>query len=143
MSPSGTVGAEAADRRATFGPNAFPAAVSAWTVLRRQLGSTVLLLLAAIVSAFLGDVTQSVIIRIILVIGVGPRFVSSTGPNALPKRCVRRVQHSAVVRRDGAFVQVDVVDLTQRRHRLTLRDGGARRCPGSSTCRAWNATKVC
>ena len=113
-SPSGLSSAEAADRRATFGPNAFPAhTVSAWTVLRRQLGNAVLLLLAAtaIVSAFLGDVTQSVIIGIILVISVGLGFVNEYRAERATQALHSRVQHSAVVRRDGAFVKVDVVDL--------------------------------
>ena len=113
-SPQGLSTAEAASRREAYGPNAFPAhRVSAWKILERQLGNAVLLLLAgtAIVSAFLGDTTQSIIIGIILVISVGLGFINEYRAERATQALHSRVQHSAVARRDGRYVKLDVTDL--------------------------------
>ena len=113
-SAEGLSAAEAAARRTRFGPNALPThTVSAWAVLKRQLGNAVLLLLAgtAILSAFLGDVTQSIIIGIILVISVGLGFINEYRAERATQALHSRVQHSAVARRDGQYVKLDVTDL--------------------------------
>ncbi|MFN8227479.1 MAG: magnesium-translocating P-type ATPase [Mycobacterium sp.] len=113
-SPQGLSTAEAASRREAYGPNAFPThRVSAWKILERQLSNAVLLLLAgtAIVSAFLGDTTQSIIIGIILVISVGLGFINEYRAERATQALHSRVQHSAVARRDGQYVKLDVTDL--------------------------------
>ena len=75
----GLTSAEAAARLARFGPNSLRThRVSAWAVLRRQLNNAVLILLAvtAVVSFFLGDATQAIIIGIILVVSIGLGFLN-------------------------------------------------------------------
>ena len=85
--------------------------VSAFAVLKRQLNNAVLGLLAAtaVVSFFLGDSTQAVIIAIILLASIGLGFANeyrAERATALHSR----VRHTAVARRDGV-VTVDVNEL--------------------------------
>lgn len=111
---AGLSSAEAAARLARFGPNSVRThRLSAWAVLRRQLNNAVLALLAvtAAVSFFLGDSTQSIIIGIILLISVGLGFVNEYRAEQASAALHSRVRHTAVVRRDGHTVKVDVNDL--------------------------------
>ena len=76
-SPDGLSSAEAAARLSQYGPNAVRTHhVNALAVLGRQLNNAVLILLAAtaVVSFFLGDSTQAVIIGVILAVSVGLGF---------------------------------------------------------------------
>ena len=78
-SAQGLCGADAAARLARYGPNALRThRVSAIAVLGRQLRNAVLVLLAAtaVVSFFLGDSTQAIIIGVILVASIGLGFVN-------------------------------------------------------------------
>ena len=104
----------AAAQLARYGPNAVRThRVSALAVLGRQLRSAVLALLAgtAVVSYFLGDTTQAVIIGIILAASIGLGFVNEYRAERATAALHSRVHHNAVVRRDGRFVKVDVTAL--------------------------------
>ncbi len=113
-SESGLSSAEAAARLSRFGPNSLRThRVSAWAVLRRQLNNAVLALLAltAVVSFFLGDSTQAIIIGIILAASVGLGFVNEYRAEQATAALHARVRHNAVVRRDGRTAKVDVNQL--------------------------------
>jgi Mg2+-importing ATPase len=110
----GLTSAEAAARLARFGPNSLRThRVSAWAVLRRQLGNAVLILLAvtAAVSFYLGDQTQAEIIGVILAVSVGLGFVNEYRAERASAALHSQVRHSALVRRDGRFVKLDVNEL--------------------------------
>ena len=79
-------------------------------MLGRQLRSAVLGLLAAtaVVSFFLGDRTQAIIIGVILVASIGLGFVNEYRAERASAALHSGVHHAAVVRRDGRFVRVDV-----------------------------------
>jgi Mg2+-importing ATPase len=107
----GLSGVEAAARLARFGPNSLRThRVSAWEVLRRQLNNAVLALLAvtAVLSFFLGDGTQATIIGVILAVSVGLGFVNEYRAERATAALHSRVRHTAMVRRDGRTVKVDV-----------------------------------
>ena len=113
-SETGLSAVEAAARLSRFGPNSLRThRVSAWAVLRRQLNNAVLALLAvtAVVSYFLGDNTQALIIVIILAISVGLGFVNEYRAERASAALHSRVRHNAVVRRDGRSERVDVNQL--------------------------------
>jgi P-type Mg2+ transporter len=113
-SPAGLSSAAAADRLLRYGPNVVRTHhVNAFAVLGRQLRNAVLMLLAgtAVVSAFLGDSMQAVIIGVILLISVGLSFVNEYRAERAAARLHAGVHHNAVVRRDGTFVTVDVTQL--------------------------------
>ncbi len=82
-------------------------------VLRRQLNNAVLGLLAltAAVSFFLGDRTQALIIGVILAISVGLGFLNEYRAERATAALHSRVRHTALVRRDGHTVKVDVNQL--------------------------------
>ena len=82
-------------------------------MLRRQLNNAVLMLLAvtAVVSFFLGDSTQAVIIGIILVVSIGLGFLNEYRAERASAALHSRVRHTALVRRDGHYVKLDVNDL--------------------------------
>ena len=111
---AGLTAAEAATRLARHGPNSLRThRVSAWAVLRRQLSNAVLALLAvtAVVSYFLGDSTQAVIIGIILVVSVGLGFLNEYRAERAAAALHSQVRHNALVRRDGRYVRIDVNEL--------------------------------
>lgn len=113
-SPLGLTGPEAARRLERHGPNAIRThRVSAAAVLWRQLHSAVLLLLAgtAVVSFFLGDSTQAVIIAIILVASIGLGFFNEYRSERAAAALHSSMRHTARARRDGNFAQVDVATL--------------------------------
>ncbi|MCV7229586.1 magnesium-translocating P-type ATPase [Mycolicibacterium komossense] len=114
VTASGLSSAEATARLATHGPNAVRThRVSAWAVLGRQLRSALLLLLAvtAVVSFFLGDSTQAVIIGLILVASVGLGFANEYRAERTAAQLHSSLRHTAVARRDGQFADVDVATL--------------------------------
>ena len=110
-SAQGLCGADAAARLARYGPNALRThRVSAIAVLGRQLRNAVLILLAAtaVVSFFLGDSTQAIIIGVILVASIGLGFVNEYRAERASAALHSSVHHTAVVRRDEQFRRVDV-----------------------------------
>ena len=118
--------------------------VSAWAVLRRQLNNAVLALLAltAVVSVFLGDRTQALIIGIILVVSVGLGFVNEYRAEQASAALHSRVRHNAVVRRDGRNCKIDVNQLVPGD---VIELTSANWCPPTSGCSAsthWNATRA-
>src|SRR6516165_1184597 len=113
-SAAGLSSAEASARLARYGPNAVRTHhVNALAVLGRQLRSAVLILLAgtAIVSYFLGDSIQAVIIGVILAASIGLGFVNEYRAEHAAAELHGRVHHNALVRRDSKFVTVNVTDL--------------------------------
>jgi Mg2+-importing ATPase len=113
-SPDGISSAQAAAHLVRYGPNALRThRVRAIAVLGRQLRSAVLGLLAvtAVVSFFLGDNKQAIIIGVILAASIGLGFVNEYRAERATAALHSRVHHSAVVRRDGHFIKVDVTDL--------------------------------
>ncbi|WP_081495072.1 magnesium-translocating P-type ATPase [Mycolicibacterium chubuense] len=110
-SPTGLSSAEAAARLQRVGPNAVRTHhVKAVAVLGRQLRNAVLILLAgtAIVSYFLGDSMQAVIIGIILAVSIGLGFVNEYRAEKAAAALHSRMRHTAVALRDGRFVALDV-----------------------------------
>jgi len=114
-SAAGLSSVEASARLERFGPNAVRThRVSALEVLGRQFrNNAVLILLAgtAAVSYFLGDRLQAVIIAVILAMSVGLGFLNEYRAEKAAAALHSQLRHSAVVRRDGEFVTVDVVNL--------------------------------
>lgn len=107
----GLSNAEARHRLDRYGPNSVRThRVSAVAVLVRQFKNAVLGLLAAtaVVSYFLGDSTQALIIGLILAVGVGLGFVNEYRAERATAALHSRVRHEAVLRRDGRLVRVDV-----------------------------------
>ncbi|ORW25781.1 magnesium-translocating P-type ATPase [Mycobacterium palustre] len=113
-SAAGLSGTEASARLARYGPNAVRThRVSVLAVLGRQLRNAVLILLAgtAIVSFFLGDSTQAVIIGVILAASIGLGFVNEYRAERAAAKLHAEMEHKAVVRRDGEFATISVTDL--------------------------------
>ena len=106
-SPDGLSTTEAEARLAQGGPNAVRThQVSAFAILRRQLNNAVLGLLAAtaVVSFFLGDSTQAVIIGVIMAVSIGLGFFNEYRAERAAAALHSGMRHSAVVRRDGEYV---------------------------------------
>ncbi len=121
--PEGLSAEEAARRLAEYGPNAVRThKASAAAVLGRQLGSPILILLliAAALSVFLGDATNSIVIGVILLVSVGLGFSNEFRAERAAQALHSRVVHRVVVVRGGAasaiavtsLVPGDVVELT-------------------------------
>ena len=113
-SAAGLSSAEAAARLTRYGPNAVRTHhVNVLAVLGRQLRNAVLILLAgtAIVSYFLGDSMQAIIIGIILAASIGLGFINEYRAERAAADLHASVHHNAVVRRDGEFVALAVTAL--------------------------------
>lgn len=113
-STEGLSGVEAAARLTRYGPNAIRIhGVNALAVLGRQLRSPLLILLAgtAVVSFFLGDSTQAIIIGVILAASVGLRFVNEYRAERAVAQLHSSLRHSVTACRDGRFQTVDVTAL--------------------------------
>jgi P-type Mg2+ transporter len=105
---------EATIRHGRVGANAVRTHhVSALAVLARQLRSALLGLLAAaaLVSFFVGERTDAIVIAVIIAITVGFGFVNEYRAERAGAALHDRIRHTAVVVRDGTARSVDVVDL--------------------------------
>ena len=96
---------EAARRLRVAGPNAVRSyRARAWPVLRGQLRSPLLLLLAvtALLSAFLGQASDAVIILVILVASVGLGFVNEYKAAKAAEALHSGIHHRCMAWRDGS-----------------------------------------
>lgn len=106
--------AEAARRRAAYGPNAIAShGVRGWRVLWHQLRSPllVLLLAAAAASWFVGERNDAVIIAVILALSVGLGFVNEYRAERAAAVLHSQIRRTALAHRDGALVRVPVSEL--------------------------------
>ena len=113
-SPLGLTGAEAQAAQAAVGRNVIrPHRVGAAAVLLRQFRNAVLLLLlgTAALAGVLGDVTDAVIIGVILIASVGLGFVNEYAAERATARLMDALTQSAVVERDGRDQSIPVADL--------------------------------
>jgi Mg2+-importing ATPase len=112
--PQGLASPEAARRLAEIGPNAVRThQVGAVAVLARQFNSALMLLLlvAALVSAFLGERTDAAIIGAILAISVGLGFVNEYRAERAVQALHEQIRQHAPTLRDGGWKDVDVTEL--------------------------------
>ena len=113
-SPVGLSTTDAAARLSAHGPNAIRShQVSALAILGRQLRSALLLLLAAtaVLSFFLGDGTQAIIIGVILAASIGLGFFNEYRAERTAAQLHSSLRHTALACRDGVFGTVDVTAL--------------------------------
>ena len=113
-SDGGLSSAEAGRRLGMYGPNVLAAhGVSAWSVLARQLHSYLLLLLfvAAVVSAVVGDRTEALIIGAIMAMSIGLSFFNEYRSEKAVEELHSEIRHLAVVDRDGAPAEIAVTQL--------------------------------
>ncbi|HYL53320.1 MAG TPA: magnesium-translocating P-type ATPase [Acidimicrobiia bacterium] len=114
VSERGLSAGEVARRLETEGPNAVRThRVRWWAVLGRQLRSPLLLLLlvTALISFFVGDRSDSVIIGVILLASVGLGFVNEYRAQLAAEALHTQIRHEVVVRRDDRAEAVDVIGL--------------------------------
>lgn len=112
--PTGLSSAEASERLARDGRNVLATRrVTALDVLVRQLRNPLLVLLvgAAAVSAATGDVTDGIIIVVIVVMSVGLGFANEYRSELAVAALHDAVRHDASVWRDGELRSCDVRDL--------------------------------
>ncbi len=112
--PAGLTSAEAVTRRDALGPNVLREhRARPWRVLGRQLKSPILILLfvTAVVSMFLGEAANAVIIGIILAASIGLGFVNEYRAERTADALHDRIRHTVVVHRDGNPEEADVTDL--------------------------------
>jgi P-type Mg2+ transporter len=105
---------QAQERLARSGPNAVTShRARALPVLWHQLRSPLLglLLAAALVSAFVGERGDAIIIAVIVALSVGLGFANEFRAEKAAEALHSRVSHRARVVRDGSLVEVDVVRL--------------------------------
>jgi Mg2+-importing ATPase len=110
-SADGLTTADAVARLARVGPNSVRThRISAIAVLKRQLNNAVLGLLAitALLSFFLGDSTQAIIIGTILLASISLGFVNEYRAERATAALHSRVHHNTAVLRDGRLVKIDV-----------------------------------
>jgi Mg2+-importing ATPase len=110
----GLTSTEAARRLALVGPNAVRThRARPLAILGRQLRSAVLILLAvtALISFFLGQRTDTVVIGVILLASVGLGFVNEYRAERATEALHSKVTHMAVALRDGRPAEVDVTAL--------------------------------
>jgi Mg2+-importing ATPase len=111
---SGLSGAEAKRRLEAVGPNALRAhGARALTVLGSQLRNPFLILLlgTALVSAFVGDLTDAAIIFLISGLSIGLGFINEYRSARAVEELHSRLRHMTTVVRDGEGLSVDVTEL--------------------------------
>ncbi len=112
--PTGLSASEAALRLRRLGPNAVRSHhARALRVFGRQLKSAILLLLmvTAVISFFLGERADAVIIGGILTASVGLGFINEYRAERAAEALHSQVRHQASVLRDGVATRIDVVEL--------------------------------
>jgi Mg2+-importing ATPase len=105
---------EASRRLSVYGPNVLLShGVSALSVLVRQLRSYLLLLLlvAAVVSAVVGDRTEALIIGGIMLMSVGLSFLNEYRSEKAVEALHSQIRHLAFVDRDGQPTEVNVTEI--------------------------------
>lgn len=105
---------EAARRLKRWGPNAIHShRARAWLVLWHQLRSPLLglLLAAAVVSYFVGERSDALIIGVIVALSVGLGFVNEFRAEKTAQSLHAKIRHRAVVLRDGRPQEVEVTGL--------------------------------
>lgn len=110
----GLSAAEVDRRLAEVGPNALRThGARPWRVLASQFRSPMLLLLlvTASVSFFVGDRNDAVVIGAIVALSVGLGFVNEYRAERAVELLHENVRHTAVVRRDGPWAEVDMTQL--------------------------------
>jgi Mg2+-importing ATPase len=110
----GLSASEAARRLATYGPNAVrDHRARGLLVLARQFQSPllILLLVTAVASYWLGERTDAVIIAVILLASVGLGFFNEYRAARASEAMHSRIQHLALVVREGRPQRVNVVEL--------------------------------
>jgi P-type Mg2+ transporter len=110
----GLTSVEAGRRLAVYGPNVLLShGVSALSVLVRQLRSYLLLLLfvAAVVSAVVGDRTEALIIGGIMLMSVGLSFMNEYRSEKAVEALHSQIRYLAFVDRDGQPAQVSVTEI--------------------------------
>ena len=113
-SGAGLSSVEAARRLAVYGPNTLLShGVSALSVLVRQLRSYLLLLLlvAAVVSAVVGDRTEALIIGGIMLMSVGLSFLNEYRSEKAVEALHSQIRYVAFVDRDGKPAEVSVTEI--------------------------------
>src|SRR5579862_2699848 len=113
-SEQGLSSAEASRRLAVYGPNVLLShGVSAVSVLVRQVRSYLLLLLlvAAVVSAVVGDRTEALIIGGIMLMSVGLSFLNEYRSEKAVEALHSQIRHLAFVDRDGQPTEVNVNEI--------------------------------
>jgi Mg2+-importing ATPase len=111
---SGLTAEEVATRSALLGPNAVRSHhASAWPVLSRQLRSPLLwlLLVAAAVSAVVGEVLDASIIGVIVAASVGLGFTNEFRAERAAEAMHSEIRHQVATTRDGESVGVEVTHL--------------------------------
>ncbi|MFD8394311.1 magnesium-translocating P-type ATPase [Streptomyces sp. NPDC059680] len=113
--PEGGLSSEEAARRLKrWGPNAVHShRARAWLVLWHQLRSPLLglLLAAAVVSYFVGERSDAMIIAVIVALSVGLGFVNEFRAEKTAQSLHAKIRHRAVVLRDGRPQEVEVTTL--------------------------------
>jgi Mg2+-importing ATPase len=110
-SETGLAGPEAAARLTRYGPNVLPSrSVTALGILIGQLRNPLLVLLlgAAVVSAFTGGVTDAAIIAAIMLLSVGLGFVNEFRSARALAALHGDIHYEALVWRDGQQCELDV-----------------------------------
>lgn len=112
--PGGLSTREAHERLGQVGPNALRThGARPLAVLARQFNNPLLLLLfaAALVSAFVGEVTDAVIVLSISALSVGLGFINEYRSERAVEALHSQLHHTAVTSRDGDLRAIDVVTL--------------------------------
>src|SRR5690606_14868444 len=111
-SPAGLTSAEAASRLGRLGPNSIRPAhdTSALRAFARQFRSPLVLILifAAVVSAFVGEGSESLIIALIVLASSLLSFTQEYGASRAMQALARRIARRVTVLRDGMETQLEV-----------------------------------
>lgn len=114
-SPSGLTSEDARKRLEKYGPNTIPEKdKKAWTdILVSQFANPLLLIFigASIVSAFLGDAFNTLIILTVIIVSIILGFVQEYKSEKTLSELKKYFSYSAVVMRDGEKVQIDAKKL--------------------------------
>ena len=113
--PAGLSGKEAAARLETYGPNELQAAhrISPWTIFFEQFKNVLILILliATVLSAFLGHETEAIVITIIVLFAVVLGFVQEYRAERAIDALRQMAAPTAAALRDGDEVEIPAKDL--------------------------------